>query len=236
MSGFLKLLFPEKCMLCREVTLLDIPFCRSCLPEFSGLFSQDCPGCGRRRTDCTCPGKDVPFLFYYHSSPSKKAIAAVKHDSNIYIIRFFALLISKKLKNVKKPDCITWPPRSRKNINKYGYDQSRLLAVEISKITGIPCVKLLERTGRAVEQKLLSASQRRKNMKNIFKAAGDAGKYKRVLLLDDIMTTGATLAECAGILRSAGIKEVKPFCIAKTPKIKRFKPTKNNQKYYVKRI
>ena len=117
-------------------------------------------------------------------------------------------------------------PRSKKAITVYGYDQSELIAKKLSESLGIPYIDLLKRSGNADEQKTLSGEMRSRNTKGIFslsKTALDAKSEinkKGVLIADDVTTSGATLSECASVLRSYGFKTVDAALIAQTVRTK----------------
>ena len=99
---------------------------------------------------------------------------------------------------------------SRRRLRKRGYDQARLLAEELSEILHLPAEKLLEkRVDTKPQSGTGSAEKRRANAAGVY-ACPDADKVrgKHILLVDDIVTTGATLCECAKVLRSAGAAEI----------------------------
>lgn len=114
-------------------------------------------------------------------------------------------------------DIITWVPLSRKRLRKRGYDQARLLAEELSRISGVGCCRLLQKTrNNPAQSGTGSAEKRRANVSGVYRAADeDQVKGKSILLVDDIVTTGATLSECARVLISAGAREVKAVTVAR---------------------
>ena len=100
-------------------------------------------------------------------------------------------------------DCIVPVPISQERLKQRGYDQSVLLAKEVSKLTGIPCrTDILEKTKHNRTQHNLSAKEREANVRGAYRAEGAA--RLRILLLDDIVTTGATAVECAKVLYRNG--------------------------------
>ncbi len=116
-------------------------------------------------------------------------------------------------------DVVTWTPLSRKRKRKRGFDQAELLAGAVAELLGLPVCAALFRKSESKPQKLLSAAQRRKNIRDTFSVHEDmVGGIRSALLIDDVITTGATVTECARILRGAGIRTVRCACIAKTPK------------------
>ena len=94
------------------------------------------------------------------------------------------------------------------------YNQSFLLAEYVSSRYGIPiCQELLVRTRATPQQKLLNEQQRRKNLKGAFRAAPEC-KGRSIVLIDDVVTTGSTLSECARTLKKAGAERVYAACVA----------------------
>jgi len=120
-------------------------------------------------------------------------------------------------------DSITWVPLSSKRKRKRGYDQAELLARALSARTGIPCERMLVKTRNNTAQSgAKSAAERLENVKDVYalhKGASVAGR--RILLVDDILTTGATAGECARVLKNNGAAYVCAAALARTPEIKR---------------
>ena len=104
-------------------------------------------------------------------------------------------------------DGVAWVPMTKAKKRKRGYDQSELLAREAAKTLGLPCLPLLEKRKETETQHQLS------NVKNSYEARPEA-RGKALLLVDDIVTTGATLRECAKALYEAGAARVTGLCAA----------------------
>jgi ComF family protein len=98
-----------------------------------------------------------------------------------------------------------------------GFNQADLLAREVSRRTGIPVDRRLLRTRPTPPQAGLSAAERRRNLQGAFAAAGEkaAIKGKNLIVIDDVMTTGATLEACARVLKRAGAAEVAALALAR---------------------
>ena len=106
-------------------------------------------------------------------------------------------------------DTVTWAPVSRKRLRKRGYDQAELLARAICRRWGIRPVRLLRKTADNPAQSGLPGDKRRENVRNVYQAVNPAKiRGKRILLIDDICTTGSTLSECARVLLDAGAETV----------------------------
>lgn len=105
-------------------------------------------------------------------------------------------------------DTVTWVPVSAKRLRRRGYDQSRLLAESACKLWGVEPERLLRKVrDNPAQSSLRDAAARWRNTRRVYRPAGDAGG-KRVLLIDDVCSTGSTLCACAKTLRAAGAAEV----------------------------
>ena len=131
-----------------------------------------------------------------------RAVHNYKYNDARYLCSFFASLI-----DIPKPwviDAVVPVPLHRAKQNKRGYNQSALIAYKLSERYGLPVREdLLERIRNTSSQRLLNAEEREKNTLDAFRAS-DRAKDKRILLIDDVFTTGATMNECAKALKLAG--------------------------------
>ena len=99
------------------------------------------------------------------------------------------------------PSAVTWVPLSRERLAARGYDQARALARAVAPRLGVPAVPLVRRLGDPGPQARRGAAARREAMRGVFAAEGVSG---RVVLVDDVLTTGATGGACASALLEAG--------------------------------
>ena len=104
------------------------------------------------------------------------------------------------------PDVVTWVPARRRDISIRGFDHAETLARALARRLGSPCGALLVRRGRQPDQAGLDRARRLVNLQDAFKARESVAG--RVLLVDDLVTTGATAAACATALRRGGASEV----------------------------
>jgi ComF family protein len=108
-------------------------------------------------------------------------------------------------------------PLHRKRERQRGYNQALILARILAKHYDFPCsTKILKRQRHTLQQATLSASQRWKNVRGAFTADPEHLSGQNVLLVDDVMTTGATANECARLLKRNGAKEIKVFTLARS--------------------
>lgn len=99
-----------------------------------------------------------------------------------------------------------------------GYNQALLLAREISEICNIRTADVLTRTKNTKTQTRLDEQERRENVRNAFTLKSSDVKHKKILLVDDVLTTGATMDECARVLKDAGAEKVYSLVAAITPR------------------
>lgn len=152
---------------------------------------------------------------YIYDGIVRDIIHSYKFDGRKYLYKTIAALMSDKAKNADA-DIITNVPVHKKRRRQRGYDQSELIAKELSNLIGIRYARLINKDVNTVAQSTLTKEERLKNA---------AGKYslsatpdisgKRVLVIDDVLTTGATMRECCGLLSSAGAVPI-PLTFAKT--------------------
>lgn len=232
-SRLLDLIFPPKCVICGEVVGAHEVLCAECFDRYKSERAKPCKICGRPAPKCNCGrhgeiGTHICSAFYVQYSEDKdsvigKMIFTLKRHRNVRLAELFAreasAAIMKHLKTsrIDLDGCIiTFPPRSEKAFDKYGFDHAELVAEKISYYTGIPLAYALERFGGG-EQKTLDMMDRLANARDTLGLRdGVDVKDKTVLLFDDVITTGSTMIASAELLRKAGAEEVIAVTVAKT--------------------
>lgn len=186
--------------------------CIVCESEFVGL----CPLC---KSKIQKVKEDEEFFSYgYYNGVLKKLILEFKYKQNFVAGKILAELLYDVIKNKKiEIDCIVFIPSSKKAIKERGFNQCEYLAKEINKSLKLKIYKDLIKAKNIKEQKLLSKEDRFKNIKGAFSLKTNKNiKNKRVLVIDDVVTTGATLYECEKLLRENGASEIKILTVAKS--------------------
>lgn len=212
LNKLLALLYPPKCPFCShllEEGELLCPECQVKLPWLSGASAE-------RRVELTegC----VSVLEY--DKRVKRAVHGFKFHGKSARSGVFGLLIAQCVRDRGlTADLVSWPPLSKRRLRKRGYDQAQLLAEKVGKELGLPVARTLEKEHRPAQSGLGGEAQRRANVLGAYTAVNaEAFRGKRVLLIDDVTTTGSTLSECAKTLRLAGVEAVVCTTLAKAEK------------------
>lgn len=225
----LELIFPPRCAVCGEVLTMEERkgfLCRKCARHIPFIPPDICPHCGGE-TDTAgfCDACLKSFAF-------QRACAAFPYETVRYVIHLFKYDGGKKLGEglgrlmaeyllqyheelLTETDVILSVPLHRKKEKNRGFNQTHILCEKIAEGTGIPFLRegLERKRNTAAQSTLNSPEERRHNLRDAFGATRDFTD-KRVLLVDDIFTTGSTCNECAKVLYRAGAKAVYVFCLS----------------------
>lgn len=210
LSQFLDLLFPPKCPFCGKI--LDAPgicpACRAALPWVpDGETVRELPGGVR----CAAP--------LWYGGLAREGLLRFKFQGHSAAARTLGELIAQCAAEHfgGEFDTVTWVPVSRKRLRQRGYDQAELLARRVGEVTGLPVTAALVKTRNTKAQSSLDADDSRKaNVQGVYACRpGVDLAGKRVILVDDVATSGSTLAECAACLRKAGAVSVVALTLAR---------------------
>ncbi|MCR4999608.1 MAG: ComF family protein [Lachnospiraceae bacterium] len=223
----LDLLFPPRCVGCDEVLSEEnrkSGFCNKCKENIHPVVEPLCRKCGKQILieeaeycrDCLRlphhynQGRGV----FSYEGPMKDGMYRLKYGNRREyaktIIRVALEQHEDWLRHMR-PEVIVPVPVHPKKLRKRGYNQAEVLARELSNKTGIPVEPLVERRVDTLPLKELTPEKRRKNLKNAFNIRKNGVKFKKVLIIDDIYTTGATVDAIAKLLLDSGAEEV--YCL-----------------------
>lgn len=205
----LELFYPTKCTFCHQLT--------------GG--AKICPRCAEKLPLTPVGAQEQKFPFIsacvsplYYEGNVRESLLRFKFGNLSPYAAVYAQFMAKCIdENHISCDIITWVPLSRRRRRKRGYDQAKLLADELSEITRIECSRLLKKIRHNPAQSGTGgAEKRRANVAGVYRTVEpEKIRGKSVLIVDDIVTTGATLSECGRMLMSAGAKEVKAVTVAR---------------------
>ncbi len=137
---------------------------------------------------------------------AKELVYRLKYQSDRSAARFLAGAMAENV-DTSKFDMVTYVPSDGASLRQRGYNQAQLLAREIAKLTGLDYGETLLRTKHSPQTKL-TRRERFEMIRNNFVVLPVPIESKRLLVIDDVLTTGATMSECARVLKSAGARSV----------------------------
>ena len=226
MIEFLKrLLFVRKCFVCREILTdsREDVFCPKCRLEYEKLKRRVCRRCGRPHEYCGCLPprlkREVSWavhLFAYHDPLSKNLVFALKRRAYAPLQCFWGKELSALLDDVSDYD-IAFAPRKPKSVREYGFDQAKALANVISMEKDIPLVDLFSHAHNSKLQKDLNAMERIKNAEKSYAIRKRfVREHDKLIIVDDVITTGSTMIKLVSLAKEAGYREVAVVCVALT--------------------
>lgn len=202
-AWILDLIFPPKCVLCERILEKDqTDLCHECR-----VNSPEHPMPKNKRQFL----KSWTALWYYEDRVRDSILRYKFAGCRYYCIPYGRLLAMKIQKDMDDSyDVLTWVPVSKRRKRRRGYDQVELLAQEVGRELDIQPIKCLNKIRNNKPQSgIVNEAKRRANVLGVYEVTNrDAFLGKRVLILDDVITTGATVGECARMLLTAGAKEV----------------------------
>ncbi|MBV9580957.1 MAG: ComF family protein [Chloroflexi bacterium] len=214
-------LFPARCIGCRR---RGTPLCSACRAELPYLPRGLCPRCATPRLGTTCrgcrrlsPSVSAIHAAFVYERAARAAVVSLKFKSARYLADLMGeLLVECLAVQPVQADLVVPVPLSKARLRQRGYNQAALLARPVASVVhGTLATSVLTRTDRR-SQRTLSATQRLSNLAGAFRCPHDQAVVgQRVLLVDDVITTGATVSTCADTLARAGASRVSVLAFAR---------------------
>jgi ComF family protein len=228
----LDLLYPSSCALCRKSLKDGRALCGECEEDLPRLTAPFCQSCGEMfqgeiELPFACPNcQHLKFAFEFarpamlRDERTLDLIHRLKYGREIYLAGELGSLASHAFVDPRLVPAVTgaWPlvpvPLHRKRLRHRHFNQAEEIARALSAHTGLPLLKALKRNRQTETQTLLSRKQRMENLRGAFSITRSGHRWINrasvdgVVLLDDVLTTGSTVHECAATLRRAGFHKV----------------------------
>lgn len=221
------LVFPRRCPVCDEVLMAGKYICEDCRKKLYFIKEPVCKKCGKtleqeQQEYCSdCVRKKHFFVqgkaVFAYQKEMKKSMYRFKYSNKREYADFYAAEAAKlysgwvkhrEIEVIVPIPMYFWKKRRR------GYNQAEVFARRLGKQLHIPVTgKIVKRIRNTRPQKELNDVERKENLKKAFKIAPDIVKYRKILLVDDIYTTGSTMDAVAEVLLEAGVKEVYFICV-----------------------
>jgi ComF family protein len=216
------IVFPTRCAACGEWG--SAPLCSACEATVRWIGADSCAKCGKpeaapvpRCSDCRDRGLafDRARAVASYEGPAREALKAFKLGGERRLARTLARWMVPAALSLGPATVVTWVPSTRRSDAARGFTPAEELARPLARALVIPAQRLLAKTRETRDQAGLSGRERRQNQLGAFAQA--ARVPDRVLLVDDIMTTGATADACASALKNAGARRVLVVTFARAP-------------------
>lgn len=220
--GILNILYPARCPVCHGVIRGKGDVCTLCRKRLRYVQEPKCKKCGKEMEkqeqeycrDCQrfAHAFDKGEAVFVYDQMMRRSVAMFKYHNRREYAEFYAkemyAYCERFLKNCA-PDVILPVPVHKQKKRQRGFNQSELVARKLGKLLGVPVdSKYLVRREKTVPQKELTRMQRKQNLKKAFAVSDTKKCYGRVLLIDDIYTTGATIDAISEILRENQTKNI----------------------------
>lgn len=201
-------------------------FCEECQSKIEWLSESEnrCSHCGRKTAYSVkfcnnCIEKNINFdtarsVFNYQDTIGG-VIQNFKYNNCRYLSKYFAEELYKiYIKEKFECDYITFVPMSEQRLNERGYNQAELLAEEFSMLSGLEVLSVINKVKETERQAKLTMKERLKNLNSSFKIDKKLVKGKKILLIDDVLTTGATVETISKLLKTAKASKVIVLTVA----------------------
>jgi len=223
---FRQFVLPLRCLLCNARGEHDIDLCGACaaeLPRNGSCCARCalplatpaalCGECQRR-----LPPWDTAWAPFRYGWPLDRLESRYKFSADLAAGRVLSMLWQREPRPAKLPQLLLTVPLHRSRLRRRGYNQALELAKPLSRALGMPLSHdVLLRRRSTTAQTELDAVGRRRNVHGAFALREGIELPAHVAILDDVMTTGATLAECTRVLRRAGVQQVDVWALARAP-------------------
>ncbi len=216
-NKLLDLFFPPRCVICNAIVHSGACVCGKCNDKVFLLDDIQTAKVKNENFDGICI---APYLY---DDKIKELMIAYKFQQKTQYARLFGEKLAEAL--IKKGvvsnfELITCVPISKERFKERGYHQSKLIAKYVAECLNLPYIDCILKIKHNGEQHLLNVAKRKENVKGVYDMRENKHiTNKKLLLIDDIVTTGYTLAECAALLKKKGVKSVLCGAVAYRPNI-----------------
>jgi len=205
----------------------DTVFCPGCFRKYMNLRSEICLRCGKRVDACKCLPESLRYkvvwsghLFFYHVKLSERIVYTMKMKNYKPLQRFLANELANLIFDASGGDlsgyAVTFAPRKPGSVCTYGFDHAKVLAELTASKLGLPVEKLFRHARFSKVQKELNSKERQYNAR-ISYSLNDyvCRKTDRLIIIDDIMTTGSTFSALVSLAEALGYREIAIISVAK---------------------
>jgi ComF family protein len=224
--GLHRFVLPLRCLLCGAPGANGIDLCADCAAELPrnrsccarcalplAVSAELCGGCQQH-----APPWDAAWAPFRYGWPLDRLESRYKFSGDLAAGRVLSSLWQREPGPLEPPSLMITVPLHRSRLRQRGYNQALELAKPLARVMGVPLRHdVLQRSRRTEAQTELDAVGRRRNVRGAFALRPGLAPPAHVAILDDVMTTGATLAECARLFKRVGVPRVDVWALARAP-------------------
>jgi len=206
-----RFLFPQRCAACARPIESPTVLCAACWAAIPPAGLELCARCLVRERDPVGCARHAGFRVrpgWVYDERAAEVISAFKYRSARTLVPALSVTLARAARGPTPPDLVTEVPLHPARLRERGYNQAALLAEATASLLAVPWLGgVLARTRATAPQAQLGPAARRANLEDAFRIVRpECLSGKRILLIDDVITTGATLAACLETLEAAGAK------------------------------
>lgn len=219
----MRAIFAARCILCAAPAARG--WCRTCTESLPGSSVPRCAVCAEQLASAEVCGRCLrrpPAYAAVHAVasyafPIDSVIQRMKYGPDLTLAAPLAALLVQRVQYLPRPELVIGMPLSAQRLRERGFNQANEIAHRVAHALRLPYLPdACRRERHATPQAALPLAQRAANVRNAF-SAGAAVAGRSVAVVDDVLTTGASLDELAGVLRRAGARDVVGWVLARTP-------------------
>ena len=237
LHGLLRVLFPRRCAFCGRVIDPGDTVCGRCQDDVPHVQTPICYCCGRSKTDCVCGKRHSRFVTacaapLYYTGCVRQTIRRMKFRGEPEIAEALGdemAAFARQVFDGVAFDLVTFVPMTARERKQRGFNQSEMLARRTAQRLSLPCRAALCKLYETQRQRTLRQRDRSGNVLGVFDCTGVDVRNQRILLCDDLRTTGATMTECAKMLCLYGAREV--YCLTAAVGLPKKKEEKNDEDF-----
>lgn len=224
LSKWLRSVMPGSCVLCAAAAN-EQGLCAGCSASLPAVSGSRCPVCASQTPNASTCGRCIrrPPRYDYvisaldYATPVDVLVAQLKYSHNLAAARALASPLASRLDDEPHPDIVLPMPIADSRLRERGFNQAAEIARHICAPFGLRLSHgVAQRVSARISQTALPWSDRARNVRNAFRCQADLSG-KTVAVVDDVITTGATLNELATVLKRAGAARVVGWIVARTP-------------------
>lgn len=213
------LFFPNRCPICKDFIEWNEFICKKCDEQLEPFPKEICHKCGKFECYCNKINYDMAFVCFYYQGIAIKGIASLK-DGHKEFGYYLGNILGKKIRESKiDADAVVAVPMAKDSYRKRRYNQAELIAEKVADINNLPLLSGVLYKKKSAAQHSLKADERIKNVTAFLSGLKRLDDMK-IILCDDVITTGSTLNRCAKLLKEMGAAKVY-VAVGTTTKLKK---------------